>query len=221
MKKIITLALFVMSFFAAQTAWGTNNHYYGSILKVQTSATGAGTVYAVLGTVANTSFVTIVNVDEEKILANGAPDVYYNKQYNGAITSYTTPDEDPTTGATISYGVGIVVNDGYEFLGWVNEDGETISTDLIFDAKLHSSTYLGYGQSLTNPNAETEGYYDVLLTAQFVDSATGLNAIDAKQVTGVKYVDLSGRTSDTPFDGVNIVVTNYADGTHSTAKVLK
>ena len=42
-----------------------------------------------------------------------------------------------------------------------------------------------------------------------------------KAVAGMRYVNLQGMTSDVPFDGVNIVVTTYTDGTTSTAKVMK
>jgi hypothetical protein len=41
------------------------------------------------------------------------------------------------------------------------------------------------------------------------------------QVAGVKYVNMAGMTSDKPFDGVNVVVTTFNDGTTSTAKVIK
>lgn len=51
---------------------------------------------------------------------------------------------------------------------------------------------------------------------------TSVESIDAdKQVAGVKYVNLSGMTSNTPFDGLNIVVTSYTDGTSATTKVMK
>ena len=42
----------------------------------------------------------------------------------------------------------------------------------------------------------------------------------AKKVEGVKYVNLAGQTSSRPFDGVNVVVTSYTDGTVRTAKVV-
>ena len=42
-----------------------------------------------------------------------------------------------------------------------------------------------------------------------------------KQVAGVQYVNLSGMTRDKPFEGMNIVVTTYTDGTTATAKVMK
>jgi hypothetical protein len=53
---------------------------------------------------------------------------------------------------------------------------------------------------------------------------TGINnlAVDAnKKVVSVKYVNISGIESTTPFQGVNIVVTRYDDGSQSTTKVIK
>ena len=43
----------------------------------------------------------------------------------------------------------------------------------------------------------------------------------AKAVSSVKYYNAAGMASDTAFDGINIVVTKYADGSQSTAKVVK
>ncbi len=42
-----------------------------------------------------------------------------------------------------------------------------------------------------------------------------------KNVAGVKYVSVSGLVSDKPFDGINIVVINYLDGTTATMKLRK
>jgi len=51
---------------------------------------------------------------------------------------------------------------------------------------------------------------------------TAVETVNAdKQVAGVKYVNMSGVISDKPFDGVNVVVTTYTDGTTATAKVMK
>ena len=53
---------------------------------------------------------------------------------------------------------------------------------------------------------------------------TGINnlAVDAnKKVVSVKYVNIAGIESTTPFQGVNIVVTRYDDGSQSTTKVIK
>ncbi len=40
-------------------------------------------------------------------------------------------------------------------------------------------------------------------------------------VTSVRYVDVAGRVSPTPFQGMNIVISRHADGHISTAKIIK
>jgi hypothetical protein len=51
---------------------------------------------------------------------------------------------------------------------------------------------------------------------------SGIEQITAdKQVAGVRYINVAGQENDVPFDGVNIVVTTYTDGTSTVAKVIK
>ena len=53
---------------------------------------------------------------------------------------------------------------------------------------------------------------------------TGINDVktDAgKKVVSVSYVNVAGIESSTPFQGVNIVVTRYEDGSQTTTKVIK
>lgn len=53
-------------------------------------------------------------------------------------------------------------------------------------------------------------------------AATGVNDVNsAKEVKGVSYFNMMGVESAQPFDGVNIMVTTYTDGTSSAAKVLR
>lgn len=42
-----------------------------------------------------------------------------------------------------------------------------------------------------------------------------------KAVAGVKYYNVAGQAADSAFEGVNIVVTTYADGTQNVVKVVK
>lgn len=52
--------------------------------------------------------------------------------------------------------------------------------------------------------------------------ATGVNDVNsAKEVKGVSYFNMMGVESAQPFEGVNIMVTTYTDGTQSAAKVLR
>lgn len=60
---------------------------------------------------------------------------------------------------------------------------------------------------------------DEKLEYQIPTSIDGVESIS--QVVGVKYYNAAGVESDTPFKGVNIVVTRYSDGSTSTTKVLK
>lgn len=55
-----------------------------------------------------------------------------------------------------------------------------------------------------------------------VSEPTGINdlVVDAN-VASVKYINAMGQMSDRAFDGLNIVVTTYIDGTTSTVKVVK
>ena len=52
---------------------------------------------------------------------------------------------------------------------------------------------------------------------------TGINivGVNSAQVTGVKYYNVAGVESDRPFQGVNIVVTRYNDGSMTTTKLVK
>ncbi|MDO4510488.1 MAG: DUF4465 domain-containing protein [Bacteroidales bacterium] len=57
------------------------------------------------------------------------------------------------------------------------------------------------------------------------DQAPVPTAVDdvtaAKTIASVKYANLAGQMSDTAFDGVNVKVTTYTDGTTATQKLVK
>jgi hypothetical protein len=53
------------------------------------------------------------------------------------------------------------------------------------------------------------------------DEVSGVDSVTASsQVLDVTYYNLTGVKSDKPFDGVNVVVTRYTDGTQRTTKVV-
>lgn len=55
-----------------------------------------------------------------------------------------------------------------------------------------------------------------------VNDGSGVEQIVTdRQIARVRYINVAGQESDTPFDGVNIVVTTYTDGASSTVKVMK
>ena len=50
---------------------------------------------------------------------------------------------------------------------------------------------------------------------------TAIDEVKATSIESVKYYNLVGQECDKAFEGVNIVVTRYADGTTSTVKVMR
>lgn len=55
-----------------------------------------------------------------------------------------------------------------------------------------------------------------------INNNTGIEQIlSDKEIDHVRYINVAGQESDMPFDGVNIMVTTYTDGTTTTVKVIK
>ena len=64
--------------------------------------------------------------------------------------------------------------------------------------------------------------YQVYVGEPYVDTPTGVQEVNtAKAVSHITYYNLSGMQSATPFEGVNIVVTTYTDGTRTAQKMMK
>lgn len=76
----------------------------------------------------------------------------------------------------------------------------------------------------TTEDREKYADYTLYLVGDFEHSTivTGVDDMNAnKQVSSVRYYSISGAESNAPVDGINIVVTNYTDGTTSTTKLIK
>lgn len=55
-----------------------------------------------------------------------------------------------------------------------------------------------------------------------VNTYTSVDQISSdKEIANIRYINVAGQESETPFDGLNIVITTYVDGTTTTAKVLR
>ena len=67
----------------------------------------------------------------------------------------------------------------------------------------------------------TAGNFTATLPLTVTDPSTGVTdlSVNAAPVS-VKYVNAMGQVSNKAFDGVNIVVTKYNDGTQNTTKVV-
>ena len=80
-----------------------------------------------------------------------------------------------------------------------------------------------YTYQVTAVYAEGESAPSNKVRIVFVkDTPTGVSDIDSgRRVVSRRYVNPAGMVSDTPFDGVNIVVTTLDDGTTRTTKVVR
>jgi hypothetical protein len=97
--------------------------------------------------------------------------------------------------------------------------GETIPME--FTVRIYFTKSVS-GSKAADPNGD---YYIAEYTisdALTSDIPTSINGVESyRQVVSEKYYNAAGVESDTPFKGVNIVVTRYSDGSTSTVKVLK
>ncbi len=74
-----------------------------------------------------------------------------------------------------------------------------------------------YGEGGNNETQRFQYYNRVALYG----SSSVVEDMSKKTINNVKYINIAGMESNVPFDGVNIKVTTYNDGTTSTCKVIK
>ncbi len=157
-------------------------------------------VYTMPSTEPQTVAVTGTVTDQE----TGAP-------LEGVNVTLTVVEPEATTAM-------LDENSPATYTATTNANGE-FSMDIVpVEGATYSITYSKEGYTMvTVDNADITTAQTVALTP---DSSTAISTI-AVAATGVKYVNAMGQVSDRPFKGVNIVVTTNADGTTTTAKVIK
>ncbi len=104
----------------------------------------------------------------------------------------------------------------------VSEDG---NLDVTYIVRLYAKPEAGNTSArakATTPILAKEYYIgEATITVSFKENTpTGLFDFVAETKTPVRvqYVNMLGQKSDTPFSGMNVVITTYTDGSHSTAK---
>jgi len=115
-----------------------------------------------------------------------------------------------------------IVGENTEHCYLVDEDGNRYDqVDGEFENLDHTKTYYIVVDGEVQPGEIRFDniYKDIEVT---VEGATAVEDINTnKAVASVRYYNLAGQESAEAMSGVNIVVTTYADGTTSTAKVVK
>lgn len=121
-------------------------------------------------------------------------------------------------GANGGYGAWYKVDSDISFAG-ICEMAET------FDGVVTVEIYLVNGDVTSVNELSNSNYYITKVSHTIVKDptiSTGVEDVDAeKTVAGVTYYNLLGVSSDRPFEGVNVVVTTYTDGTKSSKKIVK
>lgn len=97
--------------------------------------------------------------------------------------------------------------------------GEDFNGEVTVEIYLVTNDIVSLSQ-LSNPNNYITKVSHTIVRDEHI--ATGVEDVNAeKTVAGVVYYNLLGAASDRPFEGVNVVVTTYTDGTKSSKKILK
>ena len=108
---------------------------------------------------------------------------------------------------------------GIDTSGWT--DNGTMAVD--FDAIITTTATGGSGAPR---RAQAAGSYNIKAVKAsdpynyIVTGVTDINVAAEREVLNVQFVDMTGRVSSTPFNGVNVVVTRFTDGTVSTRKII-
>ena len=136
------------------------------------------------------------------------------------------PSSNWTITAAVPTGDPEVKADGGELPEWVNCEIEDVMTD---DAYSHRSVMTisvdentstverSVVLTITQPAAE-----EITLGISQQGKTTAISVVDAaKSVESVSYFNLAGVESSTPFQGVNIEVKKYTDGSKTTSKVVR
>ena len=120
--------------------------------------------------------------------------------------------------------------DGAFQVGWVYQEKPALEPGTIY--KFHAVVHrVGKEYGPQNPVSTKDGmpvYENITVLPIDLTGddniVTSINTVDVAgngEVKSVKYVNVAGMVSDVPFQGVNIVVTEYSDGSRSTSKMLR
>ena len=134
------------------------------------------------------------------------------------------------------------VDGGWTWIGGINENPEVVNWFEITDGMLQDGTEISLysGNDGYNFRLPAAGNYTVklvqtatpagskdlfegykMVVTQNSVTPTAITDVNGKTVANVKYVNLAGMQSNVPFDGINIAVTTYTDGSKNVVKVVK
>jgi hypothetical protein len=120
------------------------------------------------------------------------------------------------------FGVFMMNNDQDQAVGRLDQDMIIANTEFgirecVRDGWEPNDYRFIYG---TGGNNESQRF-QLYNRAELYGSSSVVENLSEKTVNNVKYINVAGMESNVPFEGVNIKVTTYNDGTTSTSKVIK
>lgn len=181
---------------------GANQALYGNITSASNGCLGVVNWYAYSG---GEFYPMAVGMKSYEVGTNQKPKTTARRVEGGP-------------GANGGYGAWYKVDSDISFPG-ICEKAET------FDGVVTVEIYLVNGDVTSVNELSNSNYYITKVSHTIVQDpklSTGVEDVDAeKTVAGVTYYNLLGVSSDRPFEGVNVVVTTYTDGTKSSKKIVK
>ena len=115
-------------------------------------------------------------------------------------------------------------NDGYLFNEYTFCVKEGEQTDVIILARLYykRNDVVNPASGMLRLSGGDGGYFAMDGEGDMPEEPTSINEYYSnKELVDITFVNPQGMTSSRPFEGVNIVVKRYSDGSTSTSKVLK
>ena len=135
--------------------------------------------------------------------------------FDGIGIQFNVPN-DTVVGANMSKTPSTVNPNHFLTIFCTTRGDEVVKGDRPFTA------YVKYTQENDKSHAiGTPDEHFTLTTISFSGRSAVADVNAAKAVSSVKYYNAAGVASDNAFEGVNIVVTKYADGSQSVTKVVK
>ncbi len=121
--------------------------------------------------------------------------------------------------------IGGIDEEGGGFFGVTDEMIENGTEITLYEGDAYRNFRLpspgSYTIKLVESGESKDEYVGLKMVVLKNETPSAVNDINSKAVANVKYVNLAGIESNKPFDGVNIAVTTYTDGTKSAVKVIK
>ena len=145
---------------------------------------------------------------------------------------------DPTTvnATEFEFNTPVEIKAGTEFFAMVgpfpNNNGDDIAILLVRRAVGEKCTayHFVYDEDENHNYLETGSWYKniddpismAIAPMLKYDAHTAISTTSiSKQVVSNTYYNVAGIASDKPFSGINIVVTRYSDGSHTTTKIMR